>query len=193
MKSLKTIGKWFPLLAIALLGFLAWQQGHLFLSRERAQSQTYQVLKVSDGDTITVRSMNTGEEARIRFACIDAPEVAHGNQPGQPVGQESKANLKRLIDRAGGKVMVQAVDRDRYGRIVGEVFASARNPQQPEEEVFLNAEQVRSGMAYVYRKYASSCSQVAILEDLEKGAKAARKGVWARDDQKPWDYRRSQR
>ncbi|MDX2242343.1 MAG: thermonuclease family protein [Leptolyngbyaceae cyanobacterium bins.302] len=192
MKTLKTFSNWIPILAIAVLGFLAlrqWQPAAMLNSRP--QSEYYQVIRVSDGDTIAVRSLNTGQEARIRLACIDAPEVAHDGQPGQPIGEESKANLKRWIDQAKGEVIVQEVDRDRYGRIVGEVFIQHPKPSQPEEELLLNAEQVRDGMAYVYRKYAKSCSQVEIFDDLEKTAKASRKGVWAGNYQKPWDFRQS--
>lgn len=194
MKILKAFSNWIPLLAIAALGCLALRQWQPSLAlNRRPQSDIYQVIRVSDGDTIAVRSLNTGREARVRLACIDAPEVAHDGQPGQPLGEEAKANLKRLIDQAAGEVIVQEVDRDRYGRIVGEVFIQHPQRSQPEEELLLNAEQVRAGMAYVYRKYAKSCEQVEILNGLEKAAKAVRKGVWAENYQKPWDFRKTQR
>jgi micrococcal nuclease len=51
---------------------------------------------------------------------------------------------------ADGTVLVMENDRDKYGRIVGEVFTEVPNS---EEEKFLNAEQVRSGLAYQYKKY----------------------------------------
>ena len=45
---------------------------------------------------------------------------------------------------------------------------------------------------YVYRKYAKSCSQVEILDDLGKTANASRKGVWASNYQKLWEFRGGQ-
>jgi endonuclease YncB( thermonuclease family) len=42
------------------------------------------VVSVADGDTIAARHLETGKEERICFCGIDAPEIAHGNKPGQP-------------------------------------------------------------------------------------------------------------
>lgn len=66
--------------------------------------ESWQVVRVSDGDTITVTQGDRKE--KIRFCGVDAPERKHGNQPGQPLGDESKANLQRLIDEANGQVQL---------------------------------------------------------------------------------------
>ena len=79
-------------------------------------SEIWEVVNVSDGDTITVRA--NGKEDRIRFCGIDAPEVSHGNKSGQPLGDESRQMLRSLIGAAGNQVIVSSVERDRYGRLV---------------------------------------------------------------------------
>ena len=44
-----------------------------------AEAETWQVVRVSDGDTIVAR--RGGQEERVRSACIDAPET------DQPLGR----------------------------------------------------------------------------------------------------------
>jgi len=53
-------------------------------------------------------------------------------------------------------------------------------------DVNINAEQVRRGMAWVYRQYAHDLSLYAI----EAEAKAARRGLWADPAPiPPWEWR----
>jgi len=40
---------------------------------------TYQVKRIADGDTITVVD-SQGADIKVRFACIDAPEVPHSKK-----------------------------------------------------------------------------------------------------------------
>lgn len=149
-------------------------------NRELPSSEVWQVVKVSDGDTITVsRGM---EKQKVRFACIDAPEKA------QPLGTESKANLQRLIDSAGGRVLISVVDTDRYGRKVAEVFTSNNGV-----ETFLQEEQLKAGLAYVYEQYISDCLNVESVRSAQEIAIASSAGVWAGNNIKPWDYRKAKR
>jgi endonuclease YncB( thermonuclease family) len=78
---------------------------------------------------------------------------------------------------------------------VGEVYVKANFPgAQPGEELMLNAEQVKAGMAYTYKKYAANCAQFEILEEMEREAQGQRRGVWGDPGAvKPWDYRKGQR
>ncbi|MBC1237575.1 thermonuclease family protein [Nostoc sp. 2RC] len=140
----------------------------------------WEVVKVSDGDTITVRQGQ--EKKKIRLCGIDAPESK------QPLGQESKGNLQRLVDEVGGKVSITEIERDRYGRIVGEVFSSKNG-----SEKFLNEEQLSSGNGYLYTQYAGKCPNKIALGNAEAIAKSKKLGVWSGNFQKPWDYRKQQR
>lgn len=67
-----------PLLLIGLLVFLGWKVlGDKAWTPDSGKApplaDTWTVTKVSDGDTITVRQ-TTGEELKVRFCGIDAPE-----------------------------------------------------------------------------------------------------------------------
>jgi micrococcal nuclease len=84
--------------------------------------------------------------------------------------------------------------RDRYGRLVGEVFVSAKNPQQPEEEILVNDELVRVGLAYHYGKYSDKCPNGGEdYAEAEKVAQAKGVGVWGGEYQRPWEFRKAQR
>jgi hypothetical protein len=77
----------------------------------------------------------------------------------------------------GKQVRVEQQDRDRYGRVVGKVYVGSLD---------MNAEQVRGGMAWVYRKYARDQALYA----LEQEAKSAKRGLWADPHAiPPWESR----
>jgi micrococcal nuclease len=94
------------------------------------------VVGVADGDTISVLRDKT--TYRIRLHGIDAPER------GQPYGSRAKQYASELA--FGTVVTVEPVDRDQYGRLVADV----RLPDGRS----LNAEMVRAGCAWWYRRYA---------------------------------------
>jgi micrococcal nuclease len=137
------------------------------------------VIKVADGDSITVKT-EAGTTEKIRLCGIDAPEKA------QPLGQESKRNLDRLA--MNQSVAFYPVEQDRYGRTVADVFVLSQ-----QQEIFLNQDQLTSGLAYHYAQYSGKCPQRDVLIDAEGIAKQKRLGVWAGSYQKPWDYRKAQR
>lgn len=127
------------------------------------------VVGVADGDTITVLNQDQRTE-RIRLSDIDAPES------GQAFGSRAKQALSDLVYRQ--RVRAVEVDRDRYGRLVARVYVG---------ELDVNAELVRTGMAWVYRQY----SRDAALLTLEAEARAAKRGLWAdASPVPPWEYRR---
>jgi micrococcal nuclease len=132
-----------------------------------ADSLTGKVVKVTDGDTITVLVEN--RQIKIRLNQIDAPEH------GQDFGQKSKEALADLI--FGKEVRVVTQGEDRYGRTIGDVFVGQTN---------VNEKLVEDGWAWNFLKYSKSQR----LADLEKEARAAKRGVWAgRAPIAPWDYR----
>ena len=78
--------------------------------------------------------------------------------------------------------VVDDVDTDRYGRLVGVVtLEDGRN---------VNRELVRGGMAWWYRKYAPKDSE---LERLETEAREARRGLWQdKNPTPPGEWRRAE-
>jgi endonuclease YncB( thermonuclease family) len=184
--------KWLPLLLVALLFSVALHHPEVKRALESGGgAEWYSVVAVADGDTVTGRSWRTGRTEKIRLCGIDAPEIAHGRKPGQPLGKESRETLRSLLAAGGNEMAVQSVERDRYGRLVGDVFVRVNNPQMPQAERLVNLELVRAGMAYHYTQYSDRCPNGG--EDLaaaEQAAQRQRLGVWRGDYQKPWEFRR---
>jgi endonuclease YncB( thermonuclease family) len=155
-------------------------QPKLQLQPEAQQTQAIQgrVIGISDGDTITVLdSSNT--QHRIRLQGIDAPESR------QPFGSRSRESLSALVFNR--EVRVEYNSRDRYQRILGKVLVDGRDA---------NLEQIRAGMAWLYRQYADQLSAADRIayDQAEQSARQARRGLWAdADPTPPWDYRREGR
>jgi endonuclease YncB( thermonuclease family) len=127
------------------------------------------VVGVADGDTLTIL-VNGHEQIKVRLAEIDAPEKT------QPFGQQSKQSLSDLC--FGKNAILQKTNTDRYGRTVAKVYCAG---------VYANAEQIRVGLAWAYRKYLHDQS----LLDLESEARAAKRGLWIdKTPYPPWEYRK---
>jgi endonuclease YncB( thermonuclease family) len=141
------------------------------------------VIKVADGDTITVLVSNK-EQYRIRLAGIDAPEK------GQPFGNASRKNLRKLV--AGKEVRVEFEKYDRYGRIVGKVWVTPPDCPKCGKTIDAGLAQITSGMAW-YRRYAheQSPEDRGRYEFAEQEAKAKRVGLWQeKNPMPPWEFRR---
>lgn len=134
---------------------------------------------IHDGDTLRVRS-SKGEILKVRFACIDAPELK------QPMGEESRNHLRSLVNRGGNKVKVQAITVDRYGRTVAQLWNNYG---------LIQSQMAIAGMAYGYDQYKKDCPNWEAIESTQAQAQEAKLGVWRLPDggQRPWDYRKSNR
>ncbi len=124
------------------------------------------VERVSDGDTITAVT-NNQTTLRIRLMGIDAPEVPHGEKPGQPFGEEAREYLTRLI--GGRTIRVETYGPDGFTRTLAMVFLGTVN---------VNEEMVQQGLAEVYRG-APCKAYCRNLRAAELRAKQDRVGMWA--------------
>ena len=124
------------------------------------------VVKVSDGDTVQGETPE-GTKLKIRLYGIDAPEVAHGKIPGQPMGKESLIVLKNKV--LNKNVKIDLLDVDRHRRIVALLWMGSRN---------INLEMVKEGYAEAYREYLKDPHRLSFME-AEREARTAKKGIWA--------------
>lgn len=148
----------------------------LFLSPAHAELLNGKVVGITDGDTITVLDA-TNTQYKVRLAGIDAPEKK------QPFGQVSKKSLSDLVYNQ--MVLVDWSKRDRYQRIVGKVWVN---------EVDVNLEQVKRGLAWHYTKYKKEQPIEDRLSYLhaQEDAKASRVGLWVEPNPiPPWDWRKA--
>ena len=137
----------------------------------KLQAEVAQVLRVVDGDSITVKVDQTNY--RIRLAEIDAPEM------DQAWGEESKAALQKKIENE--EIKLEVIDVDRYGRLVARVFLGGRQ---------INRELAEEGHAWVYLEYLRDNS----LLIFEAKAKKKRLGLWAAEKPiAPWQWRKGKR
>jgi len=137
------------------------------------------VVGVTDGDTITLLDASKTQH-KVRVAGIDAPEKK------QPFGQRSKESLSTLAyDK---DLSIEWTKKDRYGRIVGKLI-----DRQGRD---LNLEQVRTGMAWHYKKYdkEQSPEDRKLYAAAEDSARGKRVGLWSdANPEAPWDYRKAKR
>lgn len=127
-----------------------------------SQTLTGRVVRVADGDTITVLD-STNTQHRIRLEGIDAPE-SH-----QAFGTQSKKNLSEMV--FGKDVTIVYEKTDQYGRVVGKILRDGKD---------INLEQVKAGMAWHYKEYQreQTPEDRELYAAAEEEARQARRGLW---------------
>jgi endonuclease YncB( thermonuclease family) len=129
---------------------------------------------VNDGDTIV---LSGGE--RVRYASIDAPEVAHDTKPAEPYGNRARALNEHLVLGRWLKVELAEEQRDHYGRLLAYVFL--------EDGTFVNAEMLSHGYAHLFRRQCQPRYWERLL-NLQRLALKQRKGIWSLPVIKPEKY-----
>ncbi len=129
--------------------------------------------RVIDGDTLEVQ----GE--RIRLHGIDAPESRQlcfiDGKPWQ-CGEDATNALAGMIARR--PVACEDLGRDRYERIIARCAVAGED---------IESWMVVNGWAVAYRRFS-----LDYVEE-EATAQAARRGIWAGEFVKPWEWRRGKR
>lgn len=106
----------------------------LWLGAVHADTLSGKVIKVADGDTITI--LSGGVAHRVRLSGVDAPEK------GQPFGEVARKSLADLV--SGREVVVESHKADRFGRKVGVVAVDGQD---------VGLRQLELGLAWHYKKY----------------------------------------
>jgi endonuclease YncB( thermonuclease family) len=138
------------------------------------------VVKVADGDTITLLT-DEHEQHRIRLDSIDAPEETHGSdEPGQPFAQAAQRNLASLV--AGKRITARCYDTDQYHRDVCALML--------ENGSSANRAQVEAGYAWAYTARHGAYLHDGAMPGLEREARRERRGLWAQAGAvEPWKWR----
>ncbi|MFN6463439.1 MAG: thermonuclease family protein [Nostoc sp. DedVER02] len=158
---------------------------------DRVNTSGEPVERVSDGDTIVVKD-SSGKNFTVRFACVDAPEIAHTNKEKQSKrtsdrnqftwGVKAQERVQQLVQKGGDRVTLNITDSDRYGRKIAEV--------RLQNGTFVQQVLLKEGLAKVYRPYLNKCPSKDLVQQAEAEAKQQRLGIWS--DAKfvnPWEYR----
>lgn len=131
------------------------------------------VIKISDGDSLHLLvNKNT---IKVRLAEIDAPEKK------QDFGTQSQKKLSELVFQKD--VKAECPETDRYQRKVCYIYFN---------NLEVNLEMVRLGLAWVYEQYSKS-SQYQKAQELAQKEKL---GLWSHQGKSqavaPWDWRKQE-
>lgn len=129
-----------------------------------------QVVKVVDGDTITIKI--DGKKETVRLIGIDTPESVDPRRPVECFGKEASEKTKSLV--LDKKVFIQGdvtqSNKDKYGRILRYVFL--------EDETLVNELLIQEGYAYEYT-YEEPYQYQQDFKQAEREAREQQKGFWS--------------
>jgi micrococcal nuclease len=133
-------------------------------------NKLYQVIKVVDGDTLSL-SIN-GQTETIRLIGINTPETVDPRKPVECFGKQASDKAKSLL--SGQEVALETDpsqgERDKYDRLLGYIFFS--------DGTFFNKLMIQEGYAYEYT-YNVPYKYQAEFKQSEQEAKLAKRGLWA--------------
>ena len=152
---------------LKIIQFIVFTLFTVFLLSSSGLAWSGKCVGISDGDTISV--MHDGKAEKIRLDGIDCPESA------QPFGRKAKQFTSNFA--YGKTTEIVPLDTDHYGRTIAKVFIDGQ---------CLNAELLKAGFAWHYKKYSSS-KDLALYETR---ARAEKLGLWSDSNPiAPWDWR----
>lgn len=132
-----------------------------------AQSETWYVSQVVDGDTLIAERQ--GNEEHIRLCGVDAPEA------DQPLGDEAAERLRELVQDQF--VVLVPMERDQDDLLVAEI--SVLPPQgSTEPERFVQEELLKAGLVWVAPS-VDDCVNGEPIKMAEAIAQQQHLGVWA--------------
>lgn len=143
-----------------------------------AETGVAKVLRVSDGDTITLDIDD--QKVRCRLYGIDAPEKK------QPYGEDSRRYLMQMV--LGKDVGYEIKGTDMYHRSI-----CVLSIVTPQGEKVVNEQMLEMGMAWAYVQYLKK-DRADLKNYLELQTSAMKKkiGLWQDSNpQAPWEYRRA--
>jgi micrococcal nuclease len=129
----------------------------------------YEVTKVLDGDTISVKAGN--REETVRMIGVDTPETHHPKKPVQCFGRAASDFTKKLIGSNQIRLEADPTDdnKDIYGRLLRYVYLP--------NGILVNKEIISEGYGFAYTVFPFTK-----LEEFRAAALTARenkKGLWA--------------
>jgi endonuclease YncB( thermonuclease family) len=162
------------------------RQQTLATDMARYHGQSFEVVRVVDGDTLHLGTPDLGgDSTKVRLLGIDAPEMGTNRSERMYFSAEATAFARQMA--LGRKVRVyldeRAGSRDRYRRLLAYL-------ELPDGK-FLNEELLSEGCVYADRRFRHSYSQKYL--QLEASARSLGKGLWKNvkpEQMPPWLQKR---
>ena len=127
------------------------------------------VTRVVDGDTIHVAI--GGRDENVRYIGVDTPESVKPGTPVQCFAERASAFNKRLVAGERVRLVRDAEERDRYGRLLAYVYRARDN-------LFVNARLVRGGYA-VPLTIPPNVAHAKEFRTLASVARRKGRGLWS--------------
>jgi len=140
------------------------------------------VVRVIDGDTITVEFQNGTRPERLRLIGVDAPETVHPQRGIEHYGKEASDFTTTTLTEHNQYVWLQfdVGIRDRFQRYLGYVWTEKPNDVDDEAEIrdkMFNARLLLGGYAQVMTIQPNSRYAVLFLE-FQREARERNRGLW---------------
>lgn len=167
------------------LKFFVFIVGYYFFSYAHADTLTGRVIKVLDGDQITIVD-SASKQYTIKIMGIDAPERY------QSFGDKSLQNLSAMAFNR--EVDVEKPMLDRNGLILGKVMVAHHDSQCSQNNcpktVDTGLEQIKAGLAWWFRAKEQTVDDGAQYGQAEFAAKIRRIGLWSETNPiPPWKWK----
>ena len=131
-------------------------------------SNTYEVLRVVDGDTIQIDYNGTKE--KVRMIGIDTPESVHPDEnKNSENGKIASDYTKELLTGKFVALEFDVQERDKYGRFLAYVYLDGE---------MINKKLLHDGYAQI-ATYPPNVKYVDDFTEIQKEAKEAKRGLWA--------------
>ncbi len=130
----------------------------------------YQVIKVVDGDTVTI-DLN-GKAETIRLIGINTPETVDPRKPVECFGVEASNMAKELLTNKHVYIEMDPTqgERDKYSRLLAYIYR--------EDGFFFNKSMILSGYAYEYT-YNIPYKYQSEFKEAQRDAEINKRGLWA--------------
>jgi micrococcal nuclease len=160
------------LLAADHRGWLLVRDAH---DLPRYHGRIANVERVIDGDTIDIAlpdELSDAEVTRIRLWGIDCPELAHFDQPEQPLARDAKTLAVEMVEGREVRLFLEAHQpRDSFGRVLAHVeLTDGRS---------LNEALLEAGLARADDRWPHA--RLTRYAQVELAARRAKIGMWDGD------------
>lgn len=148
-------------------------ESHLFEGSPSSQfKEQFQVLKVTDGDTIEV---GDGEKTyKLRYIGVNTPETVDPRKQVECFGKKASEENKRLVEGKTIYTQKDISETDRYGRLLRFVYIKIDS----DNYLFVNDYLVRNGFAYA-STFPPDVKYKDRFEKAQGEAQAQMKGLWS--------------
>lgn len=126
------------------------------------------VKQVIDGDTIILNNND-----KVRFLGVNTPELGHGKFRDEPLANEARQFVKRIIQGREVRLVNERAQKDKYGRRLAQVQTVSGEDIQ--------TALLEHGLGFVAAVGEGGFDYIEPYMRAEASARSASKGVWGDD------------